>query len=84
MEQYPQLLAWVHSWSPCQDISVLTPEDWFVLGNGLDGGFYNSENAWIPALALQMTFLWAPDPAATSTAIDELALSLSLVACPYA
>lgn len=56
MDQFPQLSAWVCSWAPCPDIYLCTPEDWFLLGYGMDRGSYNGEHAWVPALSIHMTF----------------------------
>ncbi len=75
MDQFPQLSAWVCSWAPCSDIYLCTPEDWFLLGYGLDRGSYNGGHAWVLALSIHMTFLWIPAPTATKTVVNEVALS---------
>lgn len=75
MTRHPPILEWITSWTQLPTLLPLTPEQWYTLGHGLDGGTYSQEHFWVPGLSSQTIFLWAPPPAAAYAAVDELALS---------
>jgi hypothetical protein len=75
IERWPALLPWLQTWTNMSSLQPLTPEQWYTLGHGLEGGIYNEDGCWFPQLSTQTTFLWAPPPAAAYAAVDELAMS---------
>jgi hypothetical protein len=75
VERSTHLLPWLQSWTLLPDLVPLSPEQWYTLGHGIDGGSYNKEYCWFPAVSSQTSFLWTPPPAAAYAATDELALS---------
>ena len=75
LERSPDLLDWIRSWVPAKDLEVLTYEDWFLRGHGVQGGAKNSEGLWIPEESKERWYLWMPPPAIADVALDELIAS---------
>ena len=65
------LFKWLKSWIPCDDVTLLEPNDWFTLGHGVKGGSNNEENIWIPNYD-QSCKIWNPPPAGAFEAMTEL------------
>jgi hypothetical protein len=90
LDQSPALLPWIHRWTESPTLSPLSPEEWYTLSHGIEGGLMNADGCWIPTLSSQTTFLWTPPPAAAYATVDELALSrlkqtllLHIFICPW-
>ena len=65
------MVDWIDSWFKDEDLELLEPEGWFERGHDLDGGEYDKQGFWRPAVR-KGCFLWAPPPAAAGSAIEEL------------
>ena len=48
LERRSELLSWVQDWSGVKNLACLTPEEWFVEGCGMTGGYRVDNNIWIP------------------------------------
>ena len=73
LERHPPLLDWLQSWS-IPDLQPLQPEGWFEEGHGITGGELDSNKVWIPTHEPSgNTHCWAPPPAASDAALEELA-----------
>jgi hypothetical protein len=70
IERNPALLPWIQSWSD-PGLELLTPEGWFTLGHGEDGGSYDSSGYWRTSHRRGI-YLWVPAPAAAETCLNEL------------
>jgi len=74
LDQSPSILRWLPSWLP-EPILSLTPEQWYTLGQGVDGSSKGDNGMWYPSATVHSWFLWAPPPAAAATALQQLSLS---------
>ena len=64
--------SWLRSWLPTQnDVSFLTPEDWFEKGHDIQGYCCNVDGVEVPVIKAG-TYIWAPPPAAADVAVQEL------------
>ena len=64
------LKEWFYSWLG-SDLEILEPEDWFIRGHDIQGGFIDLDKFWRPNYS-KGTFLWASPPAAAHVCIEEL------------
>jgi hypothetical protein len=71
-ERSPSLKPWLESFVG-QSAEFLEPRDWFRRGHDLDesGWELNSDGMKLPKIR-QGTYIWAPQPCAAETAIEEL------------
>jgi len=68
-----KLLDWIRSWTMSVDLSPLTPEEWFVEGHGICGGYRDRHGVWMPSHEPPgKIHLWAPPPAVADAALEEL------------
>ncbi len=73
LEHSSGLLRWVHLWTSWPHLQSLTPEGWFKEGHGILGGILDRHNVWMPTHCKKdQMFLWAPPPAVTDAALEEL------------
>jgi hypothetical protein len=73
IERSPSLLAWIRSWTMQDKLEPLTPEQWFVEGHGITGGYHDSHGVWMPTHECSGNMhLWAPQPAVADAMLEEL------------
>jgi hypothetical protein len=72
LDHQPGLVAWLTSWIPSKNPVFLTPQDWFDIVHGIQGGAPDSEGVWTPQEVLFDWMVWSPPPALADTALDEL------------
>ena len=65
----------MQDWTGQRDLRPLTPEEWFTLGHGVQGGASQAQGLWIPHETQNSWFLWTPPPAAADVAVEELLIS---------
>ncbi len=65
----------MQDWTGQRDLRPLTPEEWFTLGHGVQGGASQAQGLWIPHETQHSWFLWTPPPAAADVAVEELLIS---------
>jgi len=75
LDHQPGLVAWLTSWIPSKNPVFLTPQDWFDIGHGIQGGAPDSEGVWTPHEVPFDWMVWSPPPALADTALDELEVS---------
>ncbi len=75
LDRSPTLLPWIRSWCPDPTISPLSPEGWYREGHGITDYTRSPDGMHHPALSQLQWFLWAPAPAASRQALEELATS---------
>ena len=72
-QRHPLLLDWVRSWSMQDDLEPLTPEEWYVEGHGIVGGYLDAHGVWMPEHEESgKLHLWAPPPAVADAMLEEL------------
>ena len=74
LDRSKSLLKWLQSWVPDKHLQTLSPEDWYDVGHGIDGGGPNIDGIWTPIYNKRCK-LWAPTPAVAFYAMDKLARS---------
>jgi hypothetical protein len=52
------LLAWIHTWIPAQGLQPLTPDEWYLHSQGLDGFTHNTDEVLVPQEVLVIWLLW--------------------------
>ena len=63
LERHPDVLDFVKFWTEVKNLKALTPEQWFVEGHGIRGGYRDDHGMWIPNHADNgCVYLWAPPP----------------------
>lgn len=70
LERSPLLLEWIKSWAG-KNVESLTPEDWYIRGHDLLGGFYDKQGFW-RFNEKEGIFLCSPPPTAADVALEEL------------
>ncbi len=75
IQRSASVLSWVQTWCPVEDISPLSPEDWYEQGHGIQGGVRASCGLWHASKLPALWYLWSPAPAAAPSAIEELQVS---------
>jgi hypothetical protein len=71
LERYPQVRAWIESWSTTS-IMVLEPRDWFDVGHDIDGFRSCWDKFDRPDLKEGRVYLWSPPPYVADVAVSEL------------
>jgi hypothetical protein len=72
-ERFPPLLDWIRSWTMQDGLMPLTPEEWFVEGHGICGGYKDRHGIWMPKHEpAGKLHLWAPPPAVADAMFEEL------------
>ena len=64
LERFPPLLDWIKSWTGLDDLTPLSPVDWYDKGHGIIGGGPDRRGVWMPTHEESgRLHLWAPPPA---------------------
>jgi hypothetical protein len=61
LERRSELLSWAQDWSGVKNLTCLTPEEWFVEGRGITGGYRDDNNIWIPTHVYMIRRVLADD-----------------------
>ena len=87
LERSEGLEDWIRSWAGTT-LETLTPDDWFLRGQGIAGFALDEMSHMMPTYRAG-AFLWSPPPAVALTAIEELRRSrhkrlhnLHIFVCP--
>jgi hypothetical protein len=70
LERDDRVEPWIRSWAG-NALEVLSPNDWFNRGQGIDGYAVDDLGKLMPSHSAGV-FLWHPPPAAASVAVEEL------------
>jgi hypothetical protein len=74
LERSPKLLNWIKSWAESnkkEKLEALQPNDWYIRGHDMDGGFQNASGKFEPKFR-EGIFLWHPPPGAAEAACEEI------------
>jgi len=73
LQRRSELIPWLRSWIPSQDILVLEPQ--YTKGHGILGGSVNEDGIWLPTEVNTGWLIWHPPPALAMDAVYELGIS---------
>jgi hypothetical protein len=78
LDHSPYIASWVSTWIPAgTSLRVLTPMEWFTVGQGFTQGIKNADGVWVPDTSgnTSEVRLWVPPPAVANVAIEQLSFS---------
>jgi hypothetical protein len=70
LDRDASLEKWIRSWAG-KNMEILSPDDWFFRGQGIDGFAPNELGRRVPVYR-SGTFVWCPPPAAADVAAEEM------------
>ena len=70
LEVSPELKSWIVTWMGERSI-FLTPKDWYLRGQDMEGGSFDRKRFWYPNFC-KGTYIWTPPSAAVDACLEEL------------